>query len=142
MTFTDPEIAHVGLTEEEAQKTDRSCTIVRFPYTHNERAVTDQEPVGLTKLLIDDRRRLAGCHIAGVCAGELINELTLAMNNDLTVDAIIASIHAYPTYSFAIPVALYEHVLTHDPSAVARIGRFLSRLTSVRVRECGLAAGR
>ncbi|MGH8899459.1 MAG: hypothetical protein ACRDZ4_21150 [Egibacteraceae bacterium] len=46
VTFTDPEIAHVGLTEEEAKKAGRSCSAVRFPYTHNERAVTDQKPVG------------------------------------------------------------------------------------------------
>jgi hypothetical protein len=59
----------------------------------------------------------------------MINELTLAMNNDLTVDAIINSIHAYPTYSFAIPIALYDYALTENPSTAARVGRFLSRLT-------------
>jgi pyruvate/2-oxoglutarate dehydrogenase complex dihydrolipoamide dehydrogenase (E3) component len=80
------------------------------------------------KFLIDGRRRLIGAHIAGHCAGEMINELTLAMNNDLTVDAIIGSIHAYPTYSFAIPTALYDYVMTRNPSAAAKVGRFLSRL--------------
>ncbi|MGH3944199.1 MAG: dihydrolipoyl dehydrogenase family protein, partial [Pseudonocardiaceae bacterium] len=108
VTFTDPEIAHVGRTEAEVRAAGDSCEIVRFPYSRNERAVTDAEPVGLMKFLIDGKRRLIGAHIAGHCAGELINELTLAMNNDLTVDAIIGSIHAYPTYSFAIPIALYD----------------------------------
>jgi pyruvate/2-oxoglutarate dehydrogenase complex dihydrolipoamide dehydrogenase (E3) component len=129
VTFTDPEIAHVGLTEQEAVDAGRTCNVVRFPYAHVERAVTDQDPVGLMKLLIDDRRHLVGCHIAGANAGELINELTLAMNNGLTVDAIVGSIHAYPTYSFGIPIALYDYVLGEDPSRAARIGRFLSRLT-------------
>ncbi|MGH8905595.1 MAG: dihydrolipoyl dehydrogenase family protein [Egibacteraceae bacterium] len=128
VTFTDPEIAHVGLTEQQALDAGRTCNVVRFPYTHNERAVTDQDPTGLMKFLIDDRR-LIGCHIAGANAGELINELTLAMNHNLTVDAIIGSIHAYPTYSFAIPIALYDYVLDEDPSRAARLGRFLSRLT-------------
>ncbi|MDQ4103507.1 MAG: FAD-dependent oxidoreductase [Actinomycetota bacterium] len=129
VTFTDPEIAHVGRTEAEVRAAGDTCEIIRFPYSHNERAVTDAEPVGLIKLLIDGKRRLIGAHIAGHCAGEMINELTLAMNNDLTVDAIIGSIHAYPTYSFAIPIALYDYALTENPSTAARVGRFLSRLT-------------
>ncbi|MGH3875008.1 MAG: FAD-dependent oxidoreductase [Pseudonocardiaceae bacterium] len=129
VTFTDPEIAHVGRTEAEARAAGDTCQIVRFPYSHNERAVTDAEPVGLMKFLIDGKRRLIGAHIAGHCAGELINELTLAMNNDLTIDAIISSIHTYPTYSFAIPIALYDYALTENPSTAAKVGRFLSRLT-------------
>jgi pyruvate/2-oxoglutarate dehydrogenase complex dihydrolipoamide dehydrogenase (E3) component len=129
VTFTDPEIAYVGRTEAEIRAAGDTCKVIRFPYSHNERAVTEAETVGLMKFLIDGRRRLIGAHIAGHCAGEMIKELTLAMNNDLTVDAIIASIHAYPTYSFAIPPALYDYVMTHSPSAAAKVGRFLSRLT-------------
>jgi pyruvate/2-oxoglutarate dehydrogenase complex dihydrolipoamide dehydrogenase (E3) component len=129
VTFTDPEIAHVGRTEAEVRAAGDTYEIVRFPYSHNERAVTDAEPVGLMKFLIDGKRRLIGAHIAGHCAGELINELTLAMNNDLSVEAIISSIHAYPTYSFAIPIALYDYALNENPSTAARVGRFLSRLT-------------
>jgi mercuric reductase len=91
--------------------------------------MTDAEPFGLMKFLVDRKRRLLGAHIAGQGAGELINELTLAMNNRLTVDAIVRSIHAYPTYSFGIPVALYDFVLNEEPAAVAKVGRFLSRLT-------------
>lgn len=129
VTFTDPEIAHVGLTEAEAVAAGTAHDVIRFPYSHNERAVTDAEPVGLMKFLVDDRRRLLGAHIAGHCAGELINELTLAMNNKLTVDDIIGSIHAYPTYSFAIPIALYDYALGGKPGGALKLGRFLSRLT-------------
>ncbi len=129
VTFTDPEIAHVGVTEAQAREAGTVCDIVRFPYSHNERAVTDAEPVGMMKFLIDGKRRLIGAHIGGQNAGELINELTLAMNNDLTVDSIISSIHAYPTYSFAIPIALYDYALADNPSTAAKFGRFLSRLT-------------
>jgi pyruvate/2-oxoglutarate dehydrogenase complex dihydrolipoamide dehydrogenase (E3) component len=129
VTFTDPEIAHVGRTEAQVRASGDTCEVIRFPYSHNERAVTEAQTVGLMKFLIDGKRRLIGVHIAGHCAGEMINELTLAMNNDLPVDAIIGSIHAYPTYSFAIPIALYDYVLTHNPSAAAKVGRLLSRLT-------------
>ncbi len=128
-TFTDPEIAHVGLTEEEATKAGKECHVVRFPYSMLERAVTDQDAEGLMKFLIDGKRRFIGAHIAGANAGELINEITLAMNNDMTVDKVIGSIHAYPTYSFGLPVALYDFVLNEEPAAVAKVGRFLSRLT-------------
>jgi pyruvate/2-oxoglutarate dehydrogenase complex dihydrolipoamide dehydrogenase (E3) component len=129
VTFTDPEIAHVGKTETEVRAAGDTYEVIRFPYSHNERAVTEAETVGLMKFLINSKRRLIGAHIAGHAAGEMINELTLAMNNDLTVDAIISSIHAYPTYSFAIPIALYDYVLTHNPSTAAKVGRFLSHLT-------------
>ncbi len=129
VTFTDPEVAHVGMTEPEAAAAGVTCDIIRFPFSHNERAVTDGEPVGLMKFLVDDKRRLLGAHIAGHCAGELINELTLAMNNKLTVDTIIASIHAYPTYSFAIPIALYDYALGGNPGTALKLGRFLSRLS-------------
>jgi pyruvate/2-oxoglutarate dehydrogenase complex dihydrolipoamide dehydrogenase (E3) component len=129
VTFTDPEIGHAGLTEEEARKSGKECNVVKFPYAELERAVTDQDPVGLMKFIIDGKRRVIGCHIAGNAAGEMINEVTLAMNNDLTVDKLIGSIHAYPTYSFGIPVALYDFVLNEEPAAVAKVGRFLSRLT-------------
>jgi len=128
VTFTDPEIAHVGLTEPEASAAGIEVTVVRFPFTRNERAVTDREPYGLIKMLVDGRRRLVGAHIAGYAAGELINELTLAMNNDLPVDAVLGSIHAYPTYSLGMQIALYDHVLTTAPSRGARLGRLLARL--------------
>ncbi|MGQ0575324.1 MAG: dihydrolipoyl dehydrogenase family protein [Pseudonocardia sp.] len=128
VTFTDPEIAHVGMTEPEAVAAGVEFKVVRFPFTRNERAVTDGESYGLIKMLINDKRRLVGAHIAGYAAGELINELTLAMNNDLSVDAVLGSIHAYPTYSLGMQIALYDHVLTEDPSRGARLGRFLARL--------------
>ena len=129
VTFTDPEIAHVGMTEEQARAGGVRCDVVRFPFTRNERAVTDGQSTGLMKFLVDGKRRLIGAHVAGHCAGELINELTLAMNNELTVDAIISSIHAYPTYSFAIPIALYDYALGGNPGGALKLGRLLSRLT-------------
>lgn len=128
VTFTDPEIAHVGITEQEAQEQGVDVDIIRFPYSHNERAVTDGDTVGLMKFLVGGKRQIVGCHIAGAHAGELINEITLAMNNDIGVDGVIASVHAYPTYSFGMSVALFEHVL-ESPSRIGRLGRWLAKLT-------------
>jgi len=118
VTFTDPEVAHIGMTEVEAKHAGRECTVIRFPYSLLERAITDQDTVGLMKFLIDGKRRFIGCHIAGANAGELINEITLAMNNNLTVDHVIGSIHAYPTYSFGVPVAPPQGADGFYPSAV------------------------
>ncbi len=129
VTFTDPEVGHVGITEQEATATGAEVTIVRFPYAHNERAVTDNDHVGLMKFLIDDRRHIVGCHIVGAHAGELINEITLAMKHDITVDGIVGTIHAYPTYSFGLPIALMDYVVNESPSTIAKVGRFLSKLT-------------
>jgi len=103
--------------------------VVRCSYARLERAITDQDPIGLMTFLIDGKRCFIGAHIAGANAGELINELTLAMNNQPTVDDVIGSIHAYPTYSFGIPVALYDYVLKESPQRIAKAGRFLSKLT-------------
>ena len=129
VTFTDPEVGHVGVTEAEARAAGKPYHVIKLPYSELERAVTDQDAVGLMKFIIDDSRKIIGCHIAGAAAGEMINEITLAMNNDLSVDKIIGSIHAYPTYSFGIPIALYDFVLNEEPTAVAKLGRFLSKLT-------------
>ncbi len=129
VTFTDPEVAHVGITEVEAAEAGTDVTIVRFPYSHNERAVTDNEHDGLMKFLIDPKRHIVGCHIAGAHAGELINEITLAIKHGITVDGIVGTIHAYPTYSFGLPIALYDYVLNEHPSTIAKVGRFLSKLT-------------
>lgn len=129
VTFTDPEIAHAGLTEAEARARGKPFTVLRLPYARVERAITDRDTAGLMKFIIDERRRFLGCHIAGTNAGELINELALAMNNRLTVDNVIGSVHAYPTYSFAMPIALYDYVLNEQPTALARFGRWLSRFT-------------
>lgn len=124
VTFTDPEVARVGRADD-----GTAYGILRFPYSRHERALTDGESVGLIKILVGRDRRILGAHVAGHNAGELIDELTLAMNRKLTVDHIVGSIHAYPTYSFALPIALHEYATTQRPSRALRLGRLLARLT-------------
>ncbi len=129
VTFTDAEIAHVGLTAAKAGAAGRRFDVVRFTYRRNERAVIDGEPDGLMTILVGRRRRILGAHVAGPSAGELVNELTLAMNARLTVDAVIGSVQAYPTYSFALPTALHEHATGGRPGPALRLGRILGRFT-------------
>jgi len=77
------------------------------------------------KILVGRDRRILGPGVAGHNAGELIDELTLAMNRRLTVDHLVSSIHAYPTYSFGLPIAPHSR----RPGRALRLGRLLARFT-------------
>lgn len=80
MTFSDPEFARVGLTEEEATKTcGKGIKAYRFYFNEVDRARIDGETNGMVKLICDKRLRLLGAYILGPNAGELIHEYILAM---------------------------------------------------------------
>ena len=78
VTYTDPEAAQVGLTEQEAQAQGLRYEVARFPVNEIDRAITDGEEEGFLKLLIV-RGRVAGASLVCAQAGELIHELALAM---------------------------------------------------------------
>jgi pyruvate/2-oxoglutarate dehydrogenase complex dihydrolipoamide dehydrogenase (E3) component len=102
-TFTDPELAKVGMTEEELQARGIRYTVLRQSFAQNDRAITDGEPLGLVKLLVAPgiRGRLLGVHILGPRAGELIHEWVLAMQKKNGVTTLADLIHVYPTLSMA-----------------------------------------
>lgn len=79
-TFTDPEIAHVGLYVREARERDLPVKTFTVPMHDVDRAVTDAEDVGFVKIHVEERGdRILGATIVGRHAGEIINEITLAM---------------------------------------------------------------
>lgn len=97
-TFTDPEVAHIGLTENEAIEKDLNYTVYKHNYSDVDRAVTEVEGHGFIKVLASGRKgKIIGAHIIGPNAGELIHELILAMRKGLTVKDISSTIHVYPT---------------------------------------------
>jgi pyruvate/2-oxoglutarate dehydrogenase complex dihydrolipoamide dehydrogenase (E3) component len=98
VTYTDPEIAHVGLTEAEANRQGLRYDVARFPVNEIDRAVTDGVRQGFIKLLIA-KGRLVGASLIAPHAGELIHELALAMQVNAKAKDITHLIHAYPTYS-------------------------------------------
>lgn len=98
-TFTEPELAHLGLTEEEARKTYKDIKVYRYRYAENDRAVTDLEEEGLAKVICDRRGRILGAHIVGQNAGELIHEYVLAKSAKLNIAKISSAMHIYPTLS-------------------------------------------
>ncbi|GIK87026.1 MAG: mercuric reductase [Betaproteobacteria bacterium] len=96
-TYTDPELARVGLSETEAKQRGVAHRVYRFPFDDLDRARAEGETEGCAKLVTDPKGRLIGAAIVGAHAGELIAEAVLAMNQRLKAGALSASIHAYPT---------------------------------------------
>jgi pyruvate/2-oxoglutarate dehydrogenase complex dihydrolipoamide dehydrogenase (E3) component len=96
-TYTDPELARVGLSETEARNTGVAHRVYTYPFAHVDRARTERETEGLAKLIADPRGKLLGAGIVGPHAGELIAECVLAIANGLKVEALSDAIHAYPT---------------------------------------------
>jgi len=96
-TFTDPELAHVGLTEEEAKVRYKDLKIYKSAYSGNDRAVTDLEESGFAKVICDNKGHILGAHIVGASAGEIIHEYVLAKSAGFTIGKISFAIHIYPT---------------------------------------------
>jgi len=102
-TYTDPELAHAGLTEEQARlRYGDSIRIYRWEHKHVDRARTDLADNGLSKFVCDRKGRLLGIHILGHGAAELMHEAQLAKSLGLPFSRIASVIHAYPSYSDAV----------------------------------------
>ncbi|HVW05189.1 MAG TPA: dihydrolipoyl dehydrogenase [Vicinamibacterales bacterium] len=100
VVFTDPEVAWCGLTETEAQKQGRKVEIAKFPWAAIGRAVANDRPDGLTKLVIDPAtERVLGVGIVGSGAGELISEGVVAVEMAALASDVALSIHPHPTLS-------------------------------------------
>jgi pyruvate/2-oxoglutarate dehydrogenase complex dihydrolipoamide dehydrogenase (E3) component len=113
--FTDPEIAHVGLTEPEARRAHGvSVHVVTLPFTAVDRAVITRRPRGLIKVITSGRPLLGnagggvilGAHIAGPGAGELIHEFVLGMQVRAFSGRLAQAIHAYPSMSVGVQQAV------------------------------------
>jgi dihydrolipoamide dehydrogenase len=101
--FTLPEIAGVGLTEEEAKAEGLDYKVARFPFSASGRALTIGEPTGLVKLICErESDKVLGMHIMGSQASDLIAEGTLAIQMGATARDIAETIHAHPTLPEAI----------------------------------------
>ncbi|MBV8322591.1 MAG: FAD-dependent oxidoreductase [Hyphomicrobiales bacterium] len=97
VTFTDPELAHVGLTEGEARSRGFTIRLLRWPYHENDRAQAERETQGHIKVVTDGRGKILGATIVGAGAGELITTWTLAIDRGLPIRALAGIIVPYPT---------------------------------------------
>ncbi len=99
VTFTAPELARMGLTEDEAQERYGTIKVITKPYHELDRAVTDRTTNGLAKYILDKKGLLIGVHIVGSRAGELLDELVFAKQQRIPFYEIGSMVHVYPTYS-------------------------------------------
>jgi dihydrolipoamide dehydrogenase len=101
--FTHPEVASVGLTEEQAREQGYDVLVGKFPFMANGKALTYGERVGFVKLISETKYgEVLGLHIVGPHASDLVLEGGLAISMEATLDEIIATIHAHPTLGEAI----------------------------------------
>ncbi len=99
VTYTDPELAHVGLSEEEAQAKKRTIRVLRWPYRENDRAQAQRATNGHIKVITDGKGDILGATIVGVHAAENITAWTLAVSQRLNIRAFAGLIVPYPTFA-------------------------------------------
>ncbi|WP_019537892.1 dihydrolipoyl dehydrogenase [Proteiniphilum acetatigenes] len=103
VVYTSPEVAMVGLTEEEARAKYDDIRIGRFSFAANGRALASSEAHGFVKVIADNRYgEVLGVHIIGPSAAEIITQASLIMEMEITVDEVIKTIYGHPTYSEAL----------------------------------------
>ena len=129
VTYSDPELAHVGLSEAEARAAGHEPRILRFPFEENDRAIAEGATDGLVKVVATRRGRVLGASIAGRHAGELILPWVLAVKNRIGIGKLAQAIVPYPTLSEASARAAGSfHAPVLFGARTRRIVRLLARL--------------
>ncbi len=108
ITFTDPEVAQVGLTFAQALAANRNPVVSTWPITRVDRAVCDNDCEGMIKIIATPAGTILGATIVGHRAGEAIMEIVMAMQNNLKVSDLASIIHPYPTYNSGIQLLATE----------------------------------
>lgn len=122
VTFTDPEVAHVGHNEESASEAGIDHEVVRYGLGHLDRAVTESANEGFVKLLVaPGKDRILGATIVGHNAGELIAPIALAMKHDIRLKKLLGTVHAYPTMAEANKMAAGEWRKANQPERLLRL---------------------
>ena len=108
-TVGHPEVASIGLTEEQCKEQKLDYKVGRFPFSANGRARTSGETDGFVKIIREAKYgEILGAHIVGAHATELIHELAVARENEFTVEEVDLAIHAHPTLAEAIAEAALD----------------------------------
>ncbi|MGI9524530.1 MAG: dihydrolipoyl dehydrogenase family protein [Hyphomicrobiaceae bacterium] len=129
VTFTDPELAHCGLTEEEARTKYAKIGVLRWPFHENDRAQAERTTAGMIKVVTGRRGRILGATILGERAGELIQMWALAIAQNLKIKAMTDWISPYPTLSEVNKRVAYRHFgAAAGDAAVRRLINWLAKL--------------
>ena len=98
VTYTDPELAHVGMTEARARDAyNDAVKVLTWDFAENDRARAESDTEGLVKVTLGRRGKILGCTIVGPHAGELIQTWVLAMERGLKIGALASTVAPYPT---------------------------------------------
>ena len=129
VTFTEPELAQIGMTEVEARKKHRRLRILRWPFSENDRAQAERETDGFIKVISRPNGTILGCTIVGAHAGELLQLWIIAMSKDMRVGDIMNFVLPYPTFSEIskrVALTYYQPTLTKRwlRSIIAFLRRF------------------
>ncbi|SHO59117.1 FAD-dependent oxidoreductase [Vibrio quintilis] len=118
-TFVEPEVARVGLNEQEARETGIAYEVTRFGLDDLDRAIAESERHGFVKVLTEPGKdRILGVTIVGEHGGDLMAEFVLAMKHGLGLNKILGTIHAYPTWAEANKYAAGEWKRAHAPERI------------------------
>jgi pyruvate/2-oxoglutarate dehydrogenase complex dihydrolipoamide dehydrogenase (E3) component len=127
VTFTDPEVAQVGVSEAAARRQfGEAVTVTRWDIARVDRAKCDDDEDGFIKLISDRRGVLIGATIVASRSGEMSGELSLAIAQRLRVGDVATAVHAYPTYATALQQMCSQIATARWTSSAA--GRFIGRL--------------
>ncbi len=129
VTFTDPELAYVGLSEQEARAKKGQIRVLRWPFHENDRAQVERETQGFVKVLTDARGRILGAGIVGADAGEIIQMWALAISQGLRIKAMTQWVSPYPTLSEVNKRAAFRYYATAPSNPIVRkIASLLAKL--------------
>jgi len=129
VTFTDPELAHVGLSEAEARARKYKFQVLRWPYHENDRAQAERTTEGHIKVITTRNGRILGATIVGHNAGELISAWSLAVGQRLNIRAMATAVLPYPTLAeIGKRAAITRYTASLTSPAVRRIIAWLRRL--------------
>ena len=130
VTFTDPEVAHVGLTEEQARvKFGENVRVCRWEMSRTDRAICEDDRDGFIKVIAKRNGTLLGATVVNGRAGETITEFIVAIKQDMKVADLAGAIHAYPTYSTAVQQLAAELAIERTlAGASGKIIRGLSKI--------------
>ncbi len=118
-TFTEPEVARVGLNEQEAKEQGIAYEVTKFDVAELDRAIADEEAHGFVKILtVPGKDKILGATIVGEQAGDLIAEYVMAMKHNLGLNKILGTIHIYPTLAEMNKYAAGEWKRAHKPEKV------------------------
>jgi pyruvate/2-oxoglutarate dehydrogenase complex dihydrolipoamide dehydrogenase (E3) component/uncharacterized membrane protein YdjX (TVP38/TMEM64 family) len=126
VTFTDPEVARVGLNEQDAREQGIDFEISHYDLGDLDRAIAESADYGFVKVLTEPGKdRILGATLVGAQAGEMLPEFVLAMKHKLGLNKLLGTIHVYPTWSEANKYAAGEWKKAHKPEqALAWAERF------------------